>query len=99
VRALAEKLGEDSAVDLFSKTLQEEKDTDSKLSKLSEEMNVEEDSDNEGEQSISSARKNKSKIARRKLQVSLTTRRAGKLSDLFRMWLHSQTISVGTDRS
>ena len=64
VRALAEKLGEDSAVDLLSKTLQEEKDTDSKLSELAEKMNVEEDSENEGEQSTSRARKGKSKTAR-----------------------------------
>jgi ferritin-like metal-binding protein YciE len=65
-RALAEKLGEDNAVGLLSKTLQEEKDTDSKLSELAEEMNVEEDGEDEGEEgvSISNARKGKSKSAR-----------------------------------
>jgi ferritin-like metal-binding protein YciE len=64
VRALAEKLGEDSAVDLLSKTLQEEKDTDSKLSELAEKMTVQEDSEIEGERSASGARKGKSKTAR-----------------------------------
>lgn len=64
VRALAEKLGDDSAVDLLSKTLQEEKDTDSKLTDLAEKMNIEADGENEDEQSTSTARKNKSKTAR-----------------------------------
>jgi ferritin-like metal-binding protein YciE len=40
VRAMAEKLGEDEAVDLLSKTLQEEKDTDVKLSTLADELQV-----------------------------------------------------------
>jgi ferritin-like metal-binding protein YciE len=43
VRAMAEKLGEDDAVELLSKTLQEEKDTDVKLSDLSDKMKVEAD--------------------------------------------------------
>lgn len=43
VRAMAEKLGEDNAVQLLSQTLQEEKDTDVKLSNLADEMSVEED--------------------------------------------------------
>jgi ferritin-like metal-binding protein YciE len=43
VRAMAEKLGEDKAVKLLSLTLQEEKDTDVKLSDLSDKMKVEAD--------------------------------------------------------
>jgi ferritin-like metal-binding protein YciE len=43
VRAMAEKLGEDDAVELLSQTLQEEKDTDVKLSDLSDKMTVEAD--------------------------------------------------------
>ena len=41
VRAMAERLGENSAVELLSQTLQEEKDTDVKLSNLADEMSVE----------------------------------------------------------
>jgi ferritin-like metal-binding protein YciE len=40
VRAMAEKLGEDSAVRLLSQTLQEEKDTDVKLSDLADKMTI-----------------------------------------------------------
>jgi ferritin-like metal-binding protein YciE len=40
VRAMAEKLGERRAVTLLSKTLQEEKDTDEKLTQLAEKMKV-----------------------------------------------------------
>lgn len=40
VRAMAEKLGEHQAVTLLSKTLQEEKDTDEKLTQLAEKMKV-----------------------------------------------------------
>src|SRR4029077_12906192 len=43
VRAMAEKLGDDKAVQLLTQTLQEEKDTDVKLSKLSDKMKVEAD--------------------------------------------------------
>jgi ferritin-like metal-binding protein YciE len=43
VRAIAEKLGDDTAVQLLTQTLQEEKDTDVKLSKLSDQMKVEAD--------------------------------------------------------
>nr|UXE45011.1 protein YciF [uncultured bacterium] len=43
VRAMAEKLGDEKAVQLLSQTLQEEKDTDVKLSKLSDKMKVEAD--------------------------------------------------------
>ena len=43
VRAMAEKLGDDKAVQLLTQTLQEEKDTDVKLSKLSDKMKVEGD--------------------------------------------------------
>ena len=40
VRAMAEKLGERQAVALLSKTLQEEKDTDEKLTQLAEKVKV-----------------------------------------------------------
>lgn len=40
VRAMAEKLGERQAVTLLSKTLQEEKDTDEKLTELAEKMKL-----------------------------------------------------------
>ena len=40
VRAMAEKLGEDKAVQLLSQTLQEEKDTDVKLSDLADQIQV-----------------------------------------------------------
>jgi len=43
VRAMAEKLGDEKAVQLLTQTLQEEKDTDVKLSKLSDKMKVEAD--------------------------------------------------------
>jgi ferritin-like metal-binding protein YciE len=41
VRAMAEKLGNTQAVKLLSQTLQEEKDTDEKLTKLAEKISVE----------------------------------------------------------
>src|SRR5271163_5134886 len=40
IRAMAEKLGEDDAVELLSQTLQEEKDTDVKLSNLADQIQV-----------------------------------------------------------
>ena len=43
VRAMAEKLGDEKAVQLLTQTLQDEKDTDVKLSKLSDKMKVETD--------------------------------------------------------
>ena len=43
VRAIAEKLGDEKAIQLLTQTLQEEKDTDVKLSKLSDKMKVEAD--------------------------------------------------------
>jgi ferritin-like metal-binding protein YciE len=50
VRAIAEKLGESEAAKLLSQTLQEEKDTDVKLSKVADKMTVTEDSDNQAEE-------------------------------------------------
>jgi ferritin-like metal-binding protein YciE len=41
VRAFAETLGEQKAVELLSQTLEEEKETDEKLTKLASEINVE----------------------------------------------------------
>jgi ferritin-like metal-binding protein YciE len=67
VRAMAEKLGEDEAVDLLSQTLQEEKDTDVKLSNLADELQVisEGDAEEEGEEEAAPAtRSAKAKSAR-----------------------------------
>ena len=47
VRAMAEKLGEDAAAKLLSQTLQEEKDTDVKLSDLADKLTIEEDGEDE----------------------------------------------------
>jgi ferritin-like metal-binding protein YciE len=41
VKAMAEKLGNDKAVTLLSQTLQEEKDTDEKLTALAEKISIE----------------------------------------------------------
>jgi len=43
VRAMAEKLGEDKAVNILIQTLREEKDTDVKLSTLADKMTIEDD--------------------------------------------------------
>jgi ferritin-like metal-binding protein YciE len=51
VRAMAKKLGEGKALNLLSQTLQEEKDTDVKLSKLADKMTIEEDRANETKES------------------------------------------------
>ncbi|HWO30494.1 MAG TPA: ferritin-like domain-containing protein [Candidatus Acidoferrum sp.] len=63
VRAMAEKLGEDAAVKLLSQTLQEEKDTDVKLSDLADKMTIEEDGDDEAEE-IPKTRSSKGKAAK-----------------------------------
>jgi ferritin-like metal-binding protein YciE len=63
VRAIAEKLGEGKAVNLLSQTLQEEKDTDVKLSKLADKMTIEEGGENERE-GTPGTRKAKGKAAR-----------------------------------
>src|SRR5271168_1416840 len=63
VRAMAEQLGENEAVDLLSQTLQEEKDTDVKLSKVADKMTIEEGSESEPE-GTSGTRKAKGKAAR-----------------------------------
>jgi ferritin-like metal-binding protein YciE len=60
VRAMADKLGENEAAKLLSQTLQEEKDTDVKLSKVADNMTVTADSDKqatEGRRSQSEKRK------------------------------------------
>jgi ferritin-like metal-binding protein YciE len=63
VRAMAEQLGENEAVDLLSQTLQEEKDTDVKLSKLADQIQVVSDSGEE-EEEAAPARPAKAKVAR-----------------------------------
>jgi ferritin-like metal-binding protein YciE len=63
VRAMAEKLGESEAVKLLRQTLQEEKDTDTKLSKVADKMTIEEDGKNKDEE-ISGIQKAKRKAAR-----------------------------------
>jgi ferritin-like metal-binding protein YciE len=64
VRAMAEKLGEDAAVKLLSQTLQEEKDTDVKLSGLADEIVVVGESDSGEEENVAPARAAKAKAAR-----------------------------------
>jgi ferritin-like metal-binding protein YciE len=65
VRAMAEKLGEDEAVDLLSKTLQEEKDTDVKLSTLADELQVISEGDaEEDEEEVPATRGSKAKSAK-----------------------------------
>src|SRR5271155_4017602 len=63
VRAMAEKLGESKAANLLSQTLQEEKDTDVKLSKLADKMPIEANTEDEPG-AKSEARKAKGKAAR-----------------------------------
>jgi ferritin-like metal-binding protein YciE len=63
VRAMAEKLGEDKAVNILSQTLQEEKDTDVKLSTLADKMTIEDDGAEEPG-TKPQARKAKGKTAR-----------------------------------
>lgn len=63
VRAMAEQLGENEAMDLLSQTLQEEKDTDVKLSNLADQIQVVSDSGDE-EEDEAPARTAKAKAAR-----------------------------------
>jgi ferritin-like metal-binding protein YciE len=60
---MAEKLGESKALNLLSQTLQEEKDTDIKLSKVADKMTIEEGAESEPE-GTSGTRKAKGKAAR-----------------------------------
>lgn len=62
VRAMAEKLGEDAAVKLLSQTLQEEKDTDVKLSGLADQ--IQEVGGTEEEENEPATRTAKAKAAR-----------------------------------
>ena len=64
VRAIAETLGENEAVDLLSQTLQEEKDTDVKLSNLADQIQVVSDSGDKGEEEPAPVRAGKAKAAR-----------------------------------
>jgi len=64
VRAIAKKLGEDEAFDLLSQTLQEEKDTDVKLSDLADQIEVVGDSESEENERAQPARAAKAKAAR-----------------------------------
>ena len=63
VRAMAEQLGENEAMDLLSQTLQEEKDTDVKLSNLADQIQVVSDSGDK-EEDEAPARTAKAKAAR-----------------------------------
>ena len=63
VRAMAEKLGEDAAVKLLSQTLQEEKDTDVKLSDIADKLTFEEDGDDEAAE-IPKTRSSKGRAAK-----------------------------------
>ena len=60
---MAEQLGENEAMDLLSQTLQEEKDTDVKLSNLADQIQVVNDSGDE-EEDEAPARTAKAKAAR-----------------------------------
>jgi ferritin-like metal-binding protein YciE len=64
VRAMAEKLGEERYVELLSETLQEEKDTDEKLTELAEAMPVEESGEEDAKASESETKAPKRKAAR-----------------------------------
>lgn len=64
VCALAEKLGEDKAVRLLNQTLQEEKDTDRKLSELADKITVEEVGQDESDGATSQSRVAKGNSAR-----------------------------------
>ena len=63
VRAMAEKLGENEAAKLLSQTLQEEKDTDVKLSKVADKMTVEKENES-GEEATTRVRSPKGKAAK-----------------------------------
>jgi ferritin-like metal-binding protein YciE len=64
VRSFAELLGQQNAVSLIEKTLQEEKETDEKLSELAGSINEEAMGSEEGKGTQGSATKQKSKSAR-----------------------------------
>ena len=68
VRTYANLLGESDAVDLLEETLNEEKETDEKLTKLAEEINVEANSEETGDEEENerpkSARKGKARAVR-----------------------------------
>jgi ferritin-like metal-binding protein YciE len=63
VRAMAEKLGEGKAVNLLNQTLQEEKDTDVKLSKVADKMIIEQGNE-AGEEATTRIRSSKGKAAK-----------------------------------
>lgn len=64
VRAIAQKLGETEAYELLSQTLQEEKDTDVKLSDLADQIEVIGDSESEVGKNTPASRTAKAKSAR-----------------------------------
>ena len=61
VRSMAETLGETDHVSLLEKTLEEEKETDEKLTELAEQINTQANSGNEQQDEASSRDKKKSK--------------------------------------
>ena len=61
VRSMAETLGESNHVSLLEKTLEEEKETDEKLTELAEQINTQANSGNEQQDEASSRDKKKSK--------------------------------------
>ena len=79
---MAEKVGEDKAVNVLSQTLQEEKDTDVKLSKLADKMTIEEGSENEATQS-SKLRPSKGKLRRHNKSAAEVNCFAASAADLF----------------
>jgi ferritin-like metal-binding protein YciE len=64
VRTYANILGEDEAAELLEQTLREEKETDQKLTKLAEKINVEADAEEEQDDEESGKPRGKGKAAR-----------------------------------
>ncbi len=66
VRTFASLLGEDEAVELLEKTLEEEKETDEKLTELAQNINVEADQEEGSEEDESQPKATKKAVTRRK---------------------------------
>jgi ferritin-like metal-binding protein YciE len=63
VRSMAETLGESNHVSLLEKTLEEEKDTDEKLTELAEQINTQANSGNEQDEASSRDKKKSKRVA------------------------------------
>lgn len=76
-RTYADQLGEDEAADLLQQTLDEEKEADRKLTKLSSEINLEAEEGTEEHESIDLQPRIISKTATSRSSQHKTTKRAG----------------------